>query len=269
MPWPAEATAQRALSQTQKHPLAGTSRPRPPTPTGACPRPPPRLTPGRRGAARRGTRPGSRSRQPAAPVTRAIRPAPAPAPQTAPAPAQPDSAPAPAAAAPERPLRPGARQSQPPASSRPAPPEAAGSYAYPDDDWGPPRDEDAPPLDEEPPMDWDPSAPAVPRSARPAAEPAPSRQGRPPAGRTSTASQASPATARLPRRRTPPTTRGPVPLKQAPGIWAVGTDSNVGSYRAGGVRVTRADAGAGTAALRTRGGPGPALRRSSVVFRRI
>ncbi|NSX38383.1 DNA polymerase III subunit gamma and tau [Pseudarthrobacter oxydans] len=47
-----------------------------------------------------------------------------------------------------------------PAHASPAPVAAApaGDYSYSDDDWGPARDEDAPPLDEEPPMDWDPSA---------------------------------------------------------------------------------------------------------------
>ncbi|WP_435896728.1 DNA polymerase III subunit gamma and tau [Pseudarthrobacter oxydans] len=47
-----------------------------------------------------------------------------------------------------------------PVHASPAPVAAApaGDYSYSDDDWGPARDEDAPPLDEEPPMDWDPSA---------------------------------------------------------------------------------------------------------------
>ena len=71
---------------------------------------------------------------------------------------------------PQRPAAPAAA-----ASANPEAAEAAGSYAYPDDDWGPPRDEDAPPLDEEPPMDWDPSAPTVARPAQPAAA-APARQ---------------------------------------------------------------------------------------------
>jgi DNA polymerase-3 subunit gamma/tau len=37
------------------------------------------------------------------------------------------------------------------------PQQQTGDYSYPDDDWGPPLDEDAPPLEEEPPMDWEPS----------------------------------------------------------------------------------------------------------------
>ena len=71
--------------------------------------------------------------------------------------------------------------------------EAAGSYAYPDDDWGPPRDEDAPPLDEEPPMDWDPSAPAVARSVQPAAAPATVGQRKAAPARSRAASKPAPA----------------------------------------------------------------------------
>ncbi|MGN6443606.1 MAG: DNA polymerase III subunit gamma/tau, partial [Arthrobacter sp.] len=44
-------------------------------------------------------------------------------------------------------------------------PSTGGDYSYSDDDWGPPRDEDAPPLDEEPPMDWEPSAGPASRGA--------------------------------------------------------------------------------------------------------
>ncbi|OAE03443.1 AAA family ATPase [Arthrobacter sp. OY3WO11] len=48
------------------------------------------------------------------------------------------------------------------ASPAPVPAAPAGDYSYSDDDWGPARDEDAPPLEEEPPMDWDPSAQSRP-----------------------------------------------------------------------------------------------------------
>jgi len=74
----------------------------------------------------------------------------------------------------------------------------------PDDDWGAPRDEDAPPLDEEPPMDWEPSATASVRSSAP--NPAPA---------------------------TVPPTSVPVPedpwaraVEQSPGVWTVGTEVN-------------------------------------------
>ncbi|HEX9228963.1 MAG TPA: DNA polymerase III subunit gamma and tau [Arthrobacter sp.] len=153
--------------------------------------------------------------------------APPPAPQSAPV--RTADSPAPAASAPEGPSAPvpaAAATGEQPAGS----PETAGSYAYPDDDWGPPRDEDAPPLDEEPPMDWDPSAPAVPRSIRPAADAAPSRQRKAAAGRANTASQESPAT--VPAPQAPDTANDPWAraVEAAPGIWAVGTGSNVGSY---------------------------------------
>jgi DNA polymerase-3 subunit gamma/tau len=153
--------------------------------------------------------------------------APAPAPQAAPVRAA--DSPAPAASAPEGPSAPAPGVAA--AGERPgASPEAAGSYAYPDDDWGPPRDEDAPPLDEEPPMDWDPSAPAAPRSVPPAAAPAASRQRKAESGRASAASQASPAA--VPAAQAPDTANDPWAraVEEAPGIWAVGTGSNVGSY---------------------------------------
>lgn len=103
--------------------------------------------------------------------------------------------------------------------------EDSGSYADPDDDWGPPRDEDAPPLDEEPPMDWDPSPAAAPRRPEPAAA-APVRKspsasaakaagspaGKPTAGQDTSAD----AWARA--------------VEESPGVWTVGTDSNLGTY---------------------------------------
>lgn len=110
--------------------------------------------------------------------------------------------------------------------------EAAGSYAYPDDDWGPPRDEDAPPLDEEPPMDWDPSAPAVVRSVQPAAAPA-TTVGQKKAAPTRSRTASKPAPANDPAPQAPDTADDPWAraVEEAPGIWAIGTDSNVGSHR--------------------------------------
>lgn len=161
-------------------------------------------------------------------------PAPATVPVVAAAPVQtpavsaPVPPPAPAATTPAEP-----RTAVPAASAaneQPgAAPDPAGSYAYPDDDWGPPRDEDAPPLDEEPPMDWDPSAPTPTGGAQPAAA----------SGRNRPAAPAHPGAAA----KTPPTAVPPAEatapaddpwaraIEQAPGVWAIGTDSNVGSYR--------------------------------------
>ncbi|MEO3931881.1 DNA polymerase III subunit gamma and tau [Micrococcaceae bacterium Sec7.4] len=110
-----------------------------------------------------------------------------------------------------------------------AAPDSAGSYAHPDDDWGPPRDEDAPPLDEEPPMDWDPSAPAPARAAQPA----------PASDRTKTAAPARSGAAakksqtHTPAPQAPDTANDPWAraVEQAPGIWTIAADSNVGSYR--------------------------------------
>jgi DNA polymerase-3 subunit gamma/tau len=116
-----------------------------------------------------------------------------------------------------------------PAVEAGVPSEASGSYADPDEDWGPPRDEDAPPLDEEPPMDWDPSAAAAPRRPEPAAAAAaPARKST--ASRTSKAA-GSPA-------GTPDAGQDPSAdawaraVEQSPGVWTVGTDSNLGRYTA-------------------------------------
>lgn len=96
----------------------------------------------------------------------------------------------------------------------------AGAYSYPDDDWGPPLDEDAPPLDEEPPMDWEPS-PQAP--ARPAAS-SPHRPRTAPAA-------AAPASA-APGDRTPARDTSDDPwsraVEQAPGVWLLGSETNVG-----------------------------------------
>ncbi|MDR6506149.1 DNA polymerase III subunit gamma and tau [Arthrobacter oryzae] len=110
--------------------------------------------------------------------------------------------------------------------------DASGSYSYPDDDWGPPLDEDAPPMEEEPPMDWTPSAPVQSRSlqpapasvgttARPAPEgPEPIRQ---PAGKSSAGGpSAGPASG--------PSSDDPWSraMEETPGVWTVGAESNVG-----------------------------------------
>lgn len=108
--------------------------------------------------------------------------------------------------------------------------DTAGTYAYSDDDWGPPRDEDAPPLDEEPPLDWDPSAPVEPR--RTPAVPA-STGSDLPAGKRApkTAEKAAPgvraSSGPAPAAATPhdPWTRA---VEQAPGVWVVGTETNLG-----------------------------------------
>jgi DNA polymerase-3 subunit gamma/tau len=110
---------------------------------------------------------------------------------------------------------------------------AGADYSYSDDDWGPPRDEDAPPLEEEPPMDWDPSARSGNRSApataaggtTAAAGPAQqgTQPGTPASNRTSVATT---PTAAAPGLDAPdPWTRA---VEQAPGVWVVGESSNVG-----------------------------------------
>ncbi|MEE2522573.1 DNA polymerase III subunit gamma and tau [Pseudarthrobacter sp. J75] len=169
---------------------------------------------------------------------------PAPVPGTgAPAPAHNaavgnQSAPAPAPVAPATPL-PAASQSllqQPaPATAAPTAQHApdAGSYSYSDDDWGPPLDEDAPPLDEEPPMDWTPPSGTAPK---------PAASGAPATARTSTGSNQHPA-APAPAASN---SAEPVPartdtddpwsraVEQAPGVWHVGSSSNVAGPQAAG-----------------------------------
>ncbi|WP_160668074.1 DNA polymerase III subunit gamma and tau [Pseudarthrobacter sp. ATCC 49987] len=159
----------------------------------------------------------------------AVRPAAGQAPTTPDEPVQiPVSAHVPATAAPAEPratFPADAAESEQPGAA----PDSAGSYAHPDDDWGPPRDEDAPPLDEEPPMDWDPSAPALARAAQPA----------PASDRTKTAAPAGSGAAakksqtHTPAPQAPDTANDPWAraVEQAPGIWTIAADSNVGSYR--------------------------------------
>ncbi len=169
--------------------------------------------------------------------------APASAPAPAPAPAPAASFPAPAETAPiatfdaaaETPGTGSLPPAQPAAAGtrtpEPEPPlqNDAGSYADPDDDWGPPRDEDAPPLDEEPPMDWVPGPP-VPRPADPAPSQSPVLSRRTLAERRSedssdahlvSTSKPAPATADDPWERA---------TEHSAGIWTVGGESNVGRY---------------------------------------
>ncbi|WP_081624196.1 DNA polymerase III subunit gamma and tau [Arthrobacter sp. 135MFCol5.1] len=186
----------------------------------------------------------------AAPVPApAASPAPAVTPVTAPAsePAQAASSPASAAAAPSagdnqrrEPAQPasegtgGPGKASGPAVSQSPYPSAAGDYSYSDDDWGPPRDEDAPPLDEEPPMDWEPSAPASGTTATPASTAGTDRPGG--SNRTEAAPKAGPATA--PSANTSNGEAAPAvaahdpwarAVEQAPGVWVVGDKSNVGA----------------------------------------
>lgn len=157
----------------------------------------------------------------AVPVTQST-----PAPTGAPVPkaAAPTAAPAAEPQAPAPAAQTQVRAAEPAVESG-GPSDASGSYADPDDDWGPPRDEDAPPLDEEPPLDWDPSPTATPRRPEPAAA-APARKS--PAAPASKAA-GSPA-------RTPDAGQDASAdawaraVEQSPGVWTVGTDSNLGRY---------------------------------------
>ncbi|TQJ35176.1 DNA polymerase III subunit gamma and tau [Arthrobacter sp. SLBN-122] len=115
-------------------------------------------------------------------------------------------------------------------------PSAGGDYSYSDDDWGPPRDEDAPPLEEEPPMDWEPAT-------RPGNRTAPSS----PVMGTRTEASGSRSEAAAHPQETPTggsgTGSAPQPVsqnavahdpwtravEQAPGVWVVGDKSNVGA----------------------------------------
>lgn len=169
------------------------------------------------------------------PVVNATAPAPAPSsavstPVVNATTAAPAAAPTPRAAEPARP---------PAAPDQPGPGEpdsdTTGSYAYSDDDWGPPRDEDAPPLDEEPPMDWDPSAPAEPRlspsPAEPAAAASTKRAARSaPKAKAASPAGTSPAAAPAAAPSQPDTAKDPWgrAVEQAPGVWVVGTEPNVG-----------------------------------------
>jgi DNA polymerase-3 subunit gamma/tau len=149
-------------------------------------------------------------------------PTPAPAAQAqvhAAAPAAEQQAPAPAAQTPVR--------AAAPAAETDGPSEPSGSYADPDDDWGPPRDEDAPPLDEEPPLDWDPSPAASPRRPEsPAASVAPARKS-PPAQASNPAGSLAGTSSPGPDASADAWARA---VEQSPGIWTVGADSNIGRH---------------------------------------
>lgn len=107
-------------------------------------------------------------------------------------------------------------------------PDPAGSYSYPDDDWGPPLDEDAPPLEDEPPMDWEP--PAEPPQHRPTQQQAPGADTKPAPGRSAT-SRAATTDGEAPSQVKRPATSDPWAhaREQAPGVWVIAAESNVGS----------------------------------------
>ncbi|WP_258804747.1 DNA polymerase III subunit gamma and tau [Pseudarthrobacter sp. NS4] len=131
----------------------------------------------------------------------------------------------------EAPGRPAAGSTQQPQSAAPAATGAdpytalAGDYSYSDDDWGPPRDEDAPPLDEEPPLDWQPSAQAGSKStsAEASARNPVSAGSQQETGTTSGAVE--PKRPAAPDAVHDPWTRA---VEQAPGVWVVGNESNIG-----------------------------------------
>ncbi|MCD5342429.1 DNA polymerase III subunit gamma and tau [Arthrobacter sp. AK04] len=155
----------------------------------------------------------------------------------------------------------------------------AGDYSYSDDDWGPARDEDAPPLDEEPPMDWDPSGQSRPPAASVGTGPAgASSSGAGSAGTGSASTGSRGAGGSAAPSRAGSSLVGSVPagsdagtgahgngngngnsqpdadpasvsgsphdpwtraVEQAPGVWVVGEESNVGrSVSAGGPEET-------------------------------
>ncbi|HEY9355117.1 MAG TPA: DNA polymerase III subunit gamma and tau, partial [Arthrobacter sp.] len=180
----------------------------------------------------------STAHAPAVPAPTAPAPtAPASAPQFAgPAEAYKAPAPAPAQAAAPAPAQSSVQAPGPvPAASPVLEADTAGTYAYSDDDWGPPRDEDAPPLDEEPPMDWDPSASAEPRRtpAAPAAAPGSGGSDLPAGKRAPKTKKAGAAaggiTATAKAAPHDPWTRA---VEQAPGVWVVGTETNIGKGQA-------------------------------------
>ncbi|WP_142030111.1 DNA polymerase III subunit gamma and tau [Arthrobacter sp. SLBN-112] len=129
------------------------------------------------------------------------------------------------------------------ANASPSPyPSAGGDYSYSDDDWGPPRDEDAPPLEEEPPMDWEPAtrpgnrtAPSSPvmgnrtEASGSRSEAAAQSQETLTAG-SGTGSASHPETQNAGQAHDPWTRA----VEQAPGVWVVGDKSNVGARPAPG-----------------------------------
>lgn len=149
------------------------------------------------------------------------------------------------AASPEASAAAPSAKSNPAAPAAPVPPSASaapadqgwsGSYADPDDDWGPPRDEDAPPLDEEPPMDWTPSpsrsvqtTPTPVRADNPAPVRAPAADRTPAAAPAPAADAGSGAGTAKPDPAQDPWARA---VEQSPGVWTVGTELNVGRHNA-------------------------------------
>ena len=118
-----------------------------------------------------------------------------------------------------------------PAVESGGPSEASGSYADPDDDWGPPRDEDAPPLDEEPPLDWDPSPAAAPRRPEPAAAAAAPARKAPAAPASKAPGSKAPGSPAAPDASQDASADAWArAVEQSPGVWTVGTNSNVGGY---------------------------------------
>jgi DNA polymerase III subunit gamma/tau len=110
------------------------------------------------------------------------------------------------------------------------------SYSYPDDDWGPPLDEDAPPLDEEPPMDWDPSPQRQQRNAASSQDLPRQDQAAVPARRRAPVErpEQSDRPAQTDRQSAPDISGDPwaCAVEQAPGVWLLGSESNVGKYSA-------------------------------------
>lgn len=153
-------------------------------------------------------------------------PTPAPAAQAQVRAAAPAATPAAEPQAPAPAIQTQVRAAEPAAESD-GPSEPSGSYADGDGDWGPPRDEDAPPLDEEPPLDWDPSPVATPRRTEPAAAAtAPARKS-PAAPASKTAGSPAGTPGADPDASDDAWTRA---VEQSPGIWTVGTDSNLGRH---------------------------------------
>jgi DNA polymerase-3 subunit gamma/tau len=123
----------------------------------------------------------------------------------------------------------------------------AGDYSYSDDDWGPARDEDAPPLEEEPPIDWAPSARSLPsapsagsgsagssRTGSSVLASAPAGSATGPGNLPGARGNGQPERDAKPVAETPhdPWTRA---VEQAPGVWVVGEESNVGKTASAGV----------------------------------
>ncbi|MET1065825.1 MAG: DNA polymerase III subunit gamma and tau [Arthrobacter sp.] len=215
----AVASGSNSAASSEPNPKAPASRDVPATPTDADWGLPPAVTPVRTDAAHPARPTSAAPSVPAVPASQAPASPAAPVPPTSPVPSATQ-----ATVSPDTPAAPVAT------SAQQGPSPEAGSYAYPDDDWGPPRDEDAPPLDEEPPMDWDPSAAAVAQSVRPAAATAPARQRTGAAERSSTPAAKAPANAAAPQAPDAGDDPWARAVEEAPGIWAVRAESNVGTY---------------------------------------